>query len=76
VDDTFARAKAEAAKAETAAKQAADATRKAAAHSALWMFVALLCGAFAASYAATWGGTRRDHVNVTSRSRNPMLAPQ
>jgi hypothetical protein len=76
VDDTFARARAEAAKAEAAAKQAADAARKAAAHSALWMFVALLSGAFAASYAATWGGRRRDHVNVTARGLNPVLAPQ
>lgn len=65
VDDTFGRAKAEAAKLEAAAKEAADAARKAAARSALWMFVALLCGAFAASLAATWGGKRRDHVNVT-----------
>ena len=76
VDDTFARARTEAAKAEAAAKQAADTARKAAAHSALWTFVALLCGAFAASYAATWGGRRREHVNITSRGRNPVLAPQ
>ena len=62
IDETFTRAKAEAAKAKAAAEQAADAARKAAAYSALWTFVALLCGAFAASYAATWGGRRRDHV--------------
>jgi hypothetical protein len=42
------------------AKAAADATRKAAAHSALWMFVALLCGAFVASLSATFGGRLRD----------------
>jgi hypothetical protein len=74
VDATFARAKAEAAKAVEAAQEAADATRKAAAHSALWMFVALLAGAFAASYAATWGGRRRDYVGVATR--HPALAPQ
>lgn len=42
------------------AKQLADAARKAAAASALWMFVALLCGAFFASLFAIWGGRRRD----------------
>ncbi len=42
------------------AKEAADAARKAAAHSALWMFVALMIGAFFASLAATFGGRRRD----------------
>lgn len=66
VDDTFTRAKAEVARLEDTAKQAADSARKAAAHSALWMFVALLCGAFAASLAATWGGKRRDDVKVTA----------
>lgn len=76
IDATIARAKAEAAKAEATAKQAADAARRAAAHSALWMFVALLCGAFAASYAATWGGRRRDHFRVAALHPNAMLAPQ
>jgi hypothetical protein len=76
IDATIARAKAEAAKAEATAKQAADAARRAAAHSALWMFVALLCGAFAASYAATWGGRRRDHFHVAAPHPNAMLAPQ
>jgi hypothetical protein len=42
------------------AKAAADKARKAAAHSALWMFVALLCGAFIASLSATFGGRMRD----------------
>jgi hypothetical protein len=45
-----------------AAKQAADAARKASAYAALWMFVALLCGAFFASLAATLGGRRRDLI--------------
>ena len=76
VDATFARAKAEAAKAVEVAQEAADAARKAAVHSALWLFVALLAGAFAASYAATWGGRRRDQVAVTTRNPHPTLAPQ
>lgn len=46
--------------AEIAAREAADKARKASAMSALWMFVALLTGAFVASLAATFGGRRRD----------------
>jgi hypothetical protein len=42
-------------------RNAADEARKAAAHSALWMFVALLCGAFVASVMATLGGRQRDN---------------
>ena len=76
VDDTFARAGADIAKAEATAKQAADAARKAAAHTALWTFVALLCGAFAASYAATWGGRRRNDFKVVTRGIGSVLAPQ
>jgi len=44
------------------AQQAADAARKAVAHSLLWIFLALLIGAFCASFAATIGGRQRDHV--------------
>lgn len=50
----------------TAARQAEDATRKATAHLLLWTFVALLLGAFCASYAATIGGRQRDHVLAIS----------
>jgi hypothetical protein len=46
------------------ARQAADAARKAVAHSLFWMFLALLIGAFCASYAATIGGRQRDRVFV------------
>jgi len=46
------------------AQQAADRTRKALAHLSLWLFVALLCGAFCASYAGTIGGKQRDHIPV------------
>jgi hypothetical protein len=38
--------------------------RKAVAHLSLWIFVALLIGAFCASYAATIGGRQRDHVEL------------
>ena len=44
------------------AQQAADRARKALAHLSLWIFVALLSGAFCASYAATIGGRQRDRV--------------
>ena len=56
IADAIAQAKA----VETKAKEAADAARKAAAHLALWSFLALLIGAFVASYAATVGGRLRD----------------
>ena len=43
-------------------REAADAARKAIAHSLYWLFVAFLIGAFCASYAATIGGRQRDNV--------------
>ena len=45
-----------------AARQSADDARKATAHALLWIFIALLLGAFCASFAATIGGRQRDHV--------------
>jgi hypothetical protein len=60
VDDVHARLVKARTDAETAAKNAAEQARKAGAHSALWMFVALLLGAFIASLAATFGGKLRD----------------
>jgi hypothetical protein len=53
VDDAFARA-----------RQTADSARKAIAHSMYWTFLALLIGAFCASFAATIGGRERDRVTV------------
>jgi hypothetical protein len=47
-----------------AARQAEDTVRKVTAHSLLWFFLALLMGAFGASYAATIGGRQRDHVQT------------
>ena len=46
------------------AKQAEDDARKATARLLLWVFLALLIGAFCASYAATIGGRQRDHVRA------------
>ena len=46
------------------AQQAADTARKAIAHALLWVFLALLIGAFCASFAATIGGRQRDHVVI------------
>lgn len=46
------------------AQSAADHTRSSIARFSLWLFVALLCGAFCASYAGTIGGRQRDHVLV------------
>ncbi|WP_454774822.1 hypothetical protein [Janthinobacterium tructae] len=64
VDTVYARAAKAAADAKAKAQQAADTARKAGAHTALWMFVALLLGAFVASLAATFGGRQRDHERV------------
>jgi hypothetical protein len=46
------------------AQRNADAARKALAHFSLWLFVALLTGAFVASYAGTVGGRQRDRVQA------------
>lgn len=47
-------------------QQAADNARKKLAHLSLWLFVALLSGAFCASYAGTIGGRQRDHVAASA----------
>ena len=59
VADVTAQAKA----AEAKAREAADAARKAAAHMSMWTFIALLIGAFTASFMATVGGKGRDGVH-------------
>jgi hypothetical protein len=46
------------------ARQAEDAARQTASRLLLWFFLALLMGAFSASYAATIGGRQRDHVKA------------
>jgi hypothetical protein len=46
----------------TRVRQAADEARRTAEHVSFWTFMALLIGAFCASWAATVGGRQRDHV--------------
>jgi transposase InsO family protein len=46
------------------AQEGADTARKALAHLSLWLFAALLIGAFCASFSATIGGRQRDHVKL------------
>ena len=46
------------------AQDSIDRVRKAIAHLSLWLFVALLSGAFCASYAGTIGGKQRDHLPI------------
>lgn len=62
VAETLQRARAEAQAIEVRARDAADTARKTALQTALWMFVALLIGAFTASLLATVGGRQRDRV--------------
>jgi hypothetical protein len=50
-------------------QQSAEKSRKALAHLSLWLFVALLIGAFSASYAATIGGRQRDQVKLINDER-------
>jgi hypothetical protein len=73
VDDVHARLVKARADAEAAARNAAEQARKAGAQSALWMFVALLLGAFIASLAATFGGKLRDEGSAVSV---PAAAPR
>lgn len=65
IDSAYASMKQSADEAKAKAKEAADTARKATAGLSLWMFISLLCGAFAASLSATFGGRRRDHVVET-----------
>jgi hypothetical protein len=46
------------------AQDVAERAHKALGHISLWLFVALLSGAFCASYAGTIGGKQRDHMHV------------
>ncbi len=48
----------------TQLQQETDATRSAVARLFLWLFIALLIGAFCASFAATIGGRQRDRVQL------------
>ncbi|MGE1172456.1 MULTISPECIES: hypothetical protein [Pseudomonas] len=62
VDEIYARTQKALADAKVKAQQAADTAAKVAAWTSLWMFIALLAGAFFASLSATFGGRRRDAV--------------
>ncbi len=62
VSDVVGQAKAAKDKAVDAAKTAADVARKTGVYVALWAFIALLVGAFSASYMATVGGRERDDL--------------
>lgn len=75
VDQVYGQALQSVEDAELAARQAADTAKKVAAATALWTFVALLCGAFFASFAATFGGRRRDAVVWHERDRARTHTP-
>jgi hypothetical protein len=60
VADQYAQLQTRLREAQAKAKTAADTARKASAYSALWLFISLLIGAFAASLCATFGGRTRD----------------
>ena len=60
VTATFTQIQAKAKAAETTARDAAEKARHGAALASLWLFVAMLSGAFVASFAATFGGRVRD----------------
>jgi hypothetical protein len=68
VTEIFNKTDAEIVSAEQRAKELADEARKTGAYSALWLFVALLSGAFVASLSATFGGRQRDRVIHTVES--------
>lgn len=82
VDQVYAQARQAAEDAKVAAQQAADTAAKVAAWTALWTFIALLCGAFFASFAALFGGRQRDQARWLDESdygvrhaTNPGTAP-
>lgn len=60
VTETFTKLQASLREAETAALEAADKAREVSAHTSLWLFISLLCGAFVASLMAVYGGRQRD----------------
>ncbi|NWB89191.1 hypothetical protein [Pseudomonas gingeri] len=71
VDQVYGEARQDVDAATNKAKQAADSAAKVAAWSTLWLFIALLIGAFFASLAATFGGRRRDGVHFVESTDYP-----
>lgn len=61
IQEQIANAKQAVEETEQKAMEAAEAARKATAHSMLWMFVVLLIGAFVGSLSATYGGRMRNN---------------
>jgi len=57
----------------TQTRAAADAARKAAVSLSLWSFIALLVGAFCASFAAACGGRHRDTVQIATVTDTNVL---
>jgi len=78
VDQIYAQTRQAVEDAKVAAKKAVDTATTIAAWTSLWMFVALLCGAFFASFAATFGGRQRDavvyHDDLTRPSETTYVA--
>lgn len=62
VDNVIERAQQAATEAEQTAREAADAALDSATFASLWLFIALLIGAYIASFMATVGGRQRDSV--------------
>lgn len=62
IDEVIARAQQAAEDAELAAREAADSALSSATFASLWLFIALLIGAYIASFMATVGGRQRDSV--------------
>lgn len=60
VNDTYTKAQQSVQEIETKAMEAAEKARRAAAYTALWLFISLLFGAFVSSLMATFGGRQRD----------------
>ena len=62
VDNVIERAEQAVADAEQTAREAADTSLEGATFASLWIFVALLIGAYIASFMATVGGRQRDSI--------------
>lgn len=75
VDQVYGQARQALDQAKVAAQQAADTAAKVAAWTSLWTFIALLCGAFAASVMALFGGRLRDRAQWVEESHYAHDAP-